>query len=122
MVYAIFIALGLLAGLARAAHDAASFTPGCLARFGQFWDNRTSWLNKYKNRDATAGPAFLGATTWLVAFTDGWHLSNLAAWAAADAAALWAAWGSPKWWWAVGYVLARRVVFEPVYSRLRKSA
>jgi hypothetical protein len=33
-----------------------------------------SWRNKYKNRDPQQGPAFPGATTWLVWLTDAWHL------------------------------------------------
>lgn len=34
-----------------------------------------SYLNKYKNRDETSKkPAFPGAFTWLVAFTDGFHV------------------------------------------------
>jgi hypothetical protein len=33
-----------------------------------------SWRNKYKNRDPNQGPAFPGATTWLVWLTDAWHL------------------------------------------------
>ncbi len=32
-----------------------------------------SWLNKYKNRKAALGPAFPGATTWLVWLTDSFH-------------------------------------------------
>lgn len=120
MIYLLIILL-ILAGLARAFHDAQSFTPGCLARFGAWWDNRESWRNKYKNHDPAAGPAFPGATTWAVGFTDAWHFTNLLACACADAVFLLAAWPAYQWW-AVAGVVARRVVFEPVYSRLRKLA
>ncbi|MEL6658967.1 MAG: hypothetical protein AAFP77_16140 [Bacteroidota bacterium] len=42
-----------------------------------YWDPQISWKNKYKNQDPKQGPAFLGSTTFLVAFTDAWHLSKL---------------------------------------------
>lgn len=116
----VLLLLALLAGLARAIHDTGTHAPEKLAGWGPFWDNRTSWLGKYKHRDPLQGPAFWGATTFLVGFTDGWHLTNLVAWAAADAAVLLVAWAGPYRWWAVGYVVARRLVFQPVYSWLRK--
>lgn len=110
-----------LAGLLRAVHDAQTFSPGCLARLGNWFDNRESWRNKYKNRDTMQGPAFWLAETWLVGFTDAWHASNLVAWLCADMAFLVAAWPAYRWW-AVGAVVARRVLFEPVYGWLRKLA
>jgi hypothetical protein len=39
-----------------------------------WWDTNESWKNKYKNRDAKNGRAFIGSTTWLVWTTDAWHL------------------------------------------------
>jgi hypothetical protein len=42
-----------------------------------FWnagDPDMSWLNKYKDRDVSKGPAFTGSTTVFVFLTDGWHL------------------------------------------------
>lgn len=33
-----------------------------------------SWLNKYKGRKYSRGPAFPGSTTWLVWLTDSFHL------------------------------------------------
>jgi hypothetical protein len=54
-----------------------------------------------------------------VGFSDAWHLSNTLSWAAADAAFLVAAWPGYRWWAVVGVAL-RRVVFQPLYSWLRK--
>lgn len=40
----------------------------------QFWDNRESWRNKYRNGDPTCGPAYFGSTTFLAWTTDSKHL------------------------------------------------
>lgn len=40
------------------------------------WNPAESWRNKYKDRDPAKGPAFVGATTFLVWLTDPWHLTN----------------------------------------------
>lgn len=39
-----------------------------------FWNPYRSWINKWKNNDASQGPKFLGSTTFLVFLTDSWHL------------------------------------------------
>jgi hypothetical protein len=39
-----------------------------------FWNPKLSWRNKYKGGDPELGPAYPGATTWLVSTTDAWHL------------------------------------------------
>jgi hypothetical protein len=120
MAYPLFLLLLMaLAGAFRAAHDTMTHDPQKLAKWGPFWDSATSWKRKYKNSDPTAGPAFPGATTLLVAFTDGWHLSNLLSWACADATFLLAAWPAYHWH-AVAAVAVRRVVFQPIYSLLRR--
>jgi hypothetical protein len=41
-----------------------------------FWDPDVSWKNKYKDWPSDQRPAFPGATTWAVAFTDAWHLAQ----------------------------------------------
>lgn len=38
----------------------------------QWWNPNISWRNKYKEDLKT--PRFFGSTTFLVMFTDGWHL------------------------------------------------
>jgi hypothetical protein len=43
----------------------------------RFFDPAISGLNKYKNQDPHAGPAFPFSTTYLVAFTDFFHLLHL---------------------------------------------
>ncbi len=45
----------------------------------RFWDFQTSWRNKYKNYDkGDLRPAFVGATTFAVSLTDGYHLTRMA--------------------------------------------
>ena len=116
----LLIALLALAGALRAIHDTLTHSPGALARWGPFWDARTSWTRKYRDyyKDPVT-PRFWGSTTVFVALTDAWHLSNLLSWACADAAFLLAAFPTYRWY-AVTAVLARRLVFEPLYSMLRK--
>jgi hypothetical protein len=112
--------LCLLAGLGKAVADAqAHGSPRLLAWFPR-WAALDSWRNKYKQRDPTLGPIFLGSTTVLVALTDTWHAANALTWLATDAALLLVSWGGPWRWWVVGGIVARRVVFEPVYRFLRK--
>lgn len=44
----------------------------------RFWDFQTSWKNKYKNYDlGDLKPAFPGATSIAVSFTDGYHLTRM---------------------------------------------
>jgi hypothetical protein len=44
----------------------------------RFWDFQTSWKNKYKNYDkGDLRPAFPGATSIAVSFTDGYHLTRM---------------------------------------------
>lgn len=40
----------------------------------KFWDPHQSSVNKWKNGDINQGPRFFGSSTFLVQFTDGWHL------------------------------------------------
>ncbi len=40
----------------------------------QFWDNKISWANKWKNKDPEQGEVFLGSSTIFVSIMDGWHL------------------------------------------------
>ena len=117
---ALLLALAALAAGWRAVHDTGTHAPEKLAKWGRFWDARTSWTRKYRGGLAQLGPRFPGSTTWLVALTDGWHLSNLLSWLAADVAVLVLAYGTPRLWPAVAYVVVRRVVFEPLYRWLRK--
>ena len=117
----LLIALCGLAGAFRAVHDTLTFSPGALARFGPFWDARTSWLRKYADyyHDPVT-PKFWGSTTVFVAVTDMWHLSNLLAWSCLDAALLVAGWPLYRWV-VVGAVVLRRCIFQPLFSLLRKA-
>ncbi|MGI4884295.1 MAG: hypothetical protein ACRYFR_04980 [Janthinobacterium lividum] len=115
----LLIALLALAGALRAVHDTGTHAPAKLAKWGPYWDALESWKLKYRNYDVTKGPRFWGSTTVFVALTDGWHLTNLLSWGCADAALLLAAWPAYRWG-AVAAVGARRLVFQPLYSWLRK--
>ena len=117
----ILLLLGALAGGLRAVHDTLTHSPGALARFGPFWDARTSWVLKYRDYyNDPKTPRFWGSTTLFVAWTDAWHASNALCWACMDAALLVAAW-QPYRWVVVGAIVLRRVIFEPLYSYLRKA-
>lgn len=113
------LALLLLAGVGKAVADAQAHGSPRLLRWFPRWAGPESWRLKYRNSDPVLGPRFWLSTSLLVAFTDLWHFANLLMWAAADAAILVAGW-VPYRWWAVGAVVARRLVFAPLYSWLRK--
>lgn len=40
----------------------------------EFWNPSYSWRNKWKNGDPNQGEKFFGSSTFLVLFTDSWHL------------------------------------------------
>lgn len=42
----------------------------------KYFNPTISWKNKYKDGDPNKGAKFLGSTTFLVMFTDFWHLCN----------------------------------------------
>ncbi|RPD50072.1 hypothetical protein DNI29_04545 [Hymenobacter sediminis] len=114
------VALLIAARVFRALHDTMTHSPGegRPGEWGPFWDSTTSWRLKYKDSDPANGPAFPGSTTWLVALTDGWHLTNLLAWLCMGVAVVLAAYTGATLW-AIGGELAGRVVFEPVYKWAR---
>lgn len=73
----IVVILILLSGMCKGIQDQIMF------HWGQrwttklnplFWNPRESWRNKYKDGDYRKGPKFFGSTTFLVGFTDAWHL------------------------------------------------
>lgn len=115
------VALCLLAagaGVGKAVADAAAHGSPKLVRWFPKWAGPDSWRYKYKQNDPALGPAFPGSTTVFVFLTDCWHAANAFTWLCADAGLVLAAGGS---WWALGAVVARRAVFQPAYSFLRKS-
>jgi len=76
-------AIGLLvvAYVAKAAIDNLTHQAGnsIFEQWGQWFDARVSWLNKYKPGSWEAGapvPRFLGSTTVFVWLTDFWHAAD----------------------------------------------
>lgn len=63
-----------LSGLTDGLRDASLYR---MDGYGNFWNGKQSWLNKYKNHDIHQGTAYFGSTSFLVFTTDGAHLSNL---------------------------------------------
>ena len=116
----LLVGLLLLAGAGKAISDSLAHGSARLAALGPWFDNATSWQRKY--RDYYGGdkrPRFWGSTTFLVFLTDGWHFFNALSGACTDAALLVGAWPVYRWY-AVAAVVARRIVFQPLYSFLRK--
>ena len=109
-----------LAGIGKAVADAQAHGSPRLVRWFPRWAGLLAWRNKYKGGSPMAGPRFWLATTLLVALTDLWHLTNLLTWLCVDAALLLLSWPSPGRWWVVAGIAARRLVFQPLYSWLRK--
>lgn len=69
-------ALACVSGAAWGVHETSVHHPD---RFPsswnkQFWDNRESWRNKYRDGDPSKGPAYPGSTTVLAWTTDAKHL------------------------------------------------
>ena len=109
------------AGVGKALADAIAHGSPRLSERGPWWNNATSWTRKYKDYyGGDKRPRFVGATTVLVFLTDGWHFFTAVSWACADAAVLVGAWPVYRWY-AVFGIVARRIVFEPIYRQLRKS-
>lgn len=65
-------ALQLISGFAMGWHEALNAKHWGNGK--QFWDKDLSWRNKYKADGKNA--RFPGSTTWAVAVTDGYHLTN----------------------------------------------
>lgn len=125
------LAANAAAGSANGASDVLQFWYST-SRFPQrgparqFWDPQVSWQNKYRNWPTDPRPAFPGATTVLVATTDGWHLFKSAQLSLATTSVVlyqpapkytvsWAS-GTPvyvprRWWWPVADWLALRAAF-----------
>lgn len=75
----------------------------------QFFDPRISWENKYRLGSPHLGPKFPGSRTYLVAFTDYYHLSNsLIQTFSYSSSAIYASGPKEKWWhYAIYYSLGR---------------
>ena len=126
------IAIGLLvvAYVAKAAIDNLTHQAGnsIFEQWGQWFDARVSWLNKYKPGSWEAGapvPRFLGSTTVFVWLTDFWHAADsvyLTAYLLG--AMLLGAWLGPvqAWPWVLAVVLVKGGgggVFQACYRLFR---
>lgn len=114
------ILLALLAAAGKAVADAQAHGSPRLLAWLPRWAGPEAWRLKYKGGEPMTGPAFPLATSLLVSLTDLWHCANALTWLAADVAVLVLAWPGGWRWWAVAYVVARRVAFQPLYSWLRR--
>ena len=56
------------------------FSTSIFEKWGLFWNPRKSWRNKWKNGDKEQGESFFLSSTWLVGFTDAWHLFQSLQW------------------------------------------
>ena len=73
----IVVILIILSGICKGIQDQTMFHWGLSwTKYlkGLFWNPLISWKNKYKNGDPKQGARFWGSTTFLVGFTDAWHL------------------------------------------------
>lgn len=69
------IGLQLVSGFSSGLHEAIQ--AGHWGTGHPFWDHSLSWKNKYKDFDGgDQRPAYPGSKNVLVAFTDGYHLTN----------------------------------------------
>lgn len=87
----------------------------------RYWKPELSWYNKYRNGDPALGPAYPGSTTFLVATTDAYHLTNFVSRGTLFAAGCTVAIGQRRPWWhyaldiGISY-LAFGAGFHTVYS------
>lgn len=91
-----------------------------LGRDRQFWDPDQSWRNKYREWPHDKRPAFVGATTYFVFLTDGWHLAQMIMLTAFQLGLLlplgWRyRW---RWWHLVLGLLVAKVVFGGAFQLL----
>ena len=122
----IVAALVLVAECLRAARDAQSIsqaTPGLrpdrLSARGGWFDIHTSWRRKYRSWPTDQRPAWPGALTWSVAFSDFYHAAQLLYGACYAAAVLVAGTHPAPWWWYALALLPGRFLFEPTFRWLR---
>jgi hypothetical protein len=64
----------LIAGAADGMHEVINTDQ--YKQGDQFWDERISWKNKYKDWPKNKTATFIGSKTFLVGFTDGYHFTN----------------------------------------------
>jgi len=78
------IILIILAAIFKAVCDKIQFHfSTCVFRkLGLFWNPKESWRTKWKNGNKKEGEAFFMSSTWLVGFTDAWHLFQSLQWTA----------------------------------------
>jgi hypothetical protein len=114
----------ILAGIAKSIMDSLNFHMyASIFRQdkwfpAEWWNPEYSQYNKYKDGDPSKGPAFFGATTFLVWTTDAWHLFQLL-WGLLSATGYVVLGMSCPWLAIAGYAL-ERVVFELFWSKILK--
>jgi len=78
------IILIILAAIFKAVCDKIQFhfSTSIFKKLGLFWNPKESWRRKWKNGDKEQGETFFLSSTWLVGFTDAWHLFQSLQWTA----------------------------------------
>jgi hypothetical protein len=130
---ALIALLAAISGAAKAVMDVANDRN--VFYTSRLYDHRNTWIgprdetwgNKWKDTcSVKLKPAFFGSSTFLVAFTDLWHFTQMLTWTTAEAVGLLLIWlagtGScPTNAVMVGAIftfILRRIVFELVYRHL----
>lgn len=140
MIYVFILLAAILSGLAKSVMDISNdddlFVMSRLFRGRdprwRGWDSRTNtWRLKWRHGLPEAGPAFPGASTIFVAFTDLWHLSQMATWGLMELAfglLVWQAWAAcpttPQhtlfiFTCLITIPIARRIAFELAWRHLK---
>lgn len=116
-------ALVLVAECLRAGRDAQSSADprgsDRLSKRGGWWDMRDSWRRKYRHWPTDQRPAWPGALTWSVAFSDFFHAAQFGYGLCYGAALVIAGTHSAPWWAWLAALLPGRIAFELVFRRLR---
>jgi len=89
-----------------------------------YWNPAKSWRNKYKNKMAYQGPAFIGSTTFLSFLTDAWHLFQFLSNSlqALSVVFVFEACCGLDWYYNLALFLALKatwgIIFEPLYRTI----
>lgn len=84
-----------------------------------WWNEKTSWRNKYHELSSGTAPRFFGSTTFLVWLTDGWHFFQMVYLNTLMLGFWLLPFGWSEWYWTLACIIGFKVVFEISYSLLK---